>query len=34
MPFYEEYEDPAGEPDYFSNETNGSFETPIDPYSN
>ncbi len=31
MPFYEEYEDPNGEVDYFSNESDFSFETPILP---
>lgn len=30
MPFYEEYEDPAGELDHFEDETVGSFETPIE----
>ena len=30
MPFYEEYEDPAGELDRFEDETVASFETPIE----
>lgn len=31
MPFYEEFEDPNGEVDYFGNESDFSFETPILP---
>lgn len=31
MPFYDDYEDPNGEIDFFSDETFGSPETPILP---
>ncbi len=31
MPFYEEYEDPNVKVEYFSNESDFSFETPILP---
>lgn len=31
MPFYDDYEDPNGEIDYFPNETDKSFETPVLP---